>query len=172
MKIGHPKDFWGGALFASIGLLFLVIARGVPGIPFLPGYAMGTPARMGPAYFPFWLGTVLFALGLVICVGAVRNANPGEGARLEHWYARPLVTVLTSIVLFGVLLKPIGMLLAGIVLIVGASLGSVTFRLKPVIYLAISLTIFCALVFVIGLKLPIPLCPDIEAFQAYGLCRA
>ncbi len=172
MKIGHPKDFWGGVLFAALGLLFLVIAKGVPGIRLLPGYTMGTPARMGPAFFPFWLGTILFVLGVVIAVRAVRNAHPGANAALERWYPRPLLTVLTGIVLFGVLLKPIGMLLSGIVLIVVASLGSATFRFKSVIFLAVFLTIFCALVFVIGLKLPIPLCPDVEALQAYGVCRA
>ena len=29
MKIGHPKDFWCGVLFAIIGLAFAVIARGL-----------------------------------------------------------------------------------------------------------------------------------------------
>ena len=38
--------------------------------------------------------------------------------------------------------------------------------------LAVCLVIFCALVFVYGLKLPIPLCPDIEALQSTcALCR-
>ena len=38
--------------------------------------------------------------------------------------------------------------------------------------LAVFLVVFCALVFVIGLKLPIPLCPDLEAVQSISLCRA
>ncbi|HEY2629441.1 MAG TPA: hypothetical protein VGI57_09955, partial [Usitatibacter sp.] len=66
MKIGHQKDFWGGILFAAIGLMFAVIARGIPGLAFLPGYSMGTPARMGPGFFPFYLGTLLFLLGVFI----------------------------------------------------------------------------------------------------------
>jgi len=28
----------------------------------LAGYAMGTPARMGPAFFPFWLGLILILI--------------------------------------------------------------------------------------------------------------
>ncbi len=171
MKIGHPKDFWGGACFTAIGFLFLIIAKGVPGLSFLPGYTMGTAARMGPAYFPFWLGLLLFVLGIVICVQAVRN-DAGEAGKLAKWYFKPVFLVLLGIVLFGILLKPIGMLASGIVLIIVASLGSPTFRLKPTIYLAIFLTVFCALVFVIGLKLPIPLCPDVESLQQFGLCRA
>jgi len=37
--------------------------------------------------------------------------------------------------------------------------------------LAVALVIFCALVFVWGLKLPIPLCPDVESLQQVGMCR-
>ena len=37
MKIGHHKNFWGGVLFIALGLTFAVIARGVPGLSFLPG---------------------------------------------------------------------------------------------------------------------------------------
>jgi hypothetical protein len=136
MKIGHQKNFWGGMLFVALGLIFAVIARGVPGLSFLPGYSMGTPARMGPGFFPFYL-----------------------------W-------VLASICAFGLLLKIIGMLLSGIILVVGASLGSQEFRLKPVLILAVALVIFCAFVFVAGLKLPIPLCPDVESLQEYKVCRA
>jgi putative tricarboxylic transport membrane protein len=65
------------------------------------------------------------------------------------------------------------MLLAGLVLVVGASFGSHEFRLKQTLILGTVLTIFCAFVFVGGLKLPIPLCPDIESLQSsVGFCRA
>lgn len=171
MKIGHPKDFWGGVMFAALGLLFLVIARGIPGVPFLPGYTMGTPARMGPGFFPFWLGTILFLLGVAISVGGVR-ADGGKGGQLEKWHWGPLFWVLGAIVLFGIILKPVGMLLDGIMLVIVASIGSHDFRIKPVVILAVFLTVFCALVFVWGLKLPIPLCPDVESLQQFGVCRA
>ena len=51
--------------------IFAVIAYGVKfgDTVLLPGYAMGTPARMGPAFFPFWLGLILFVLGIGIAVG-------------------------------------------------------------------------------------------------------
>jgi putative tricarboxylic transport membrane protein len=171
MKIGHPKDFWGGVCFAAIGLLFLVIARGVPGLSFLPGYTMGTPARMGPAFFPFWLGTILFILGAVIAIRGMRTKG-GAAGQLEKWHWKPLVTVLSSIVAFGLLLKIIGMLLSGVLLVIGASFGSHEFRLKPTLILAVFLVIFSALVFVVGLKLPIPLCPDIESLQTMPVCRS
>jgi hypothetical protein len=158
-------------MFAALGLLFLVIARGVPGVPFLQGYTMGTPARMGPGFFPFWLGMILTLLGVVISVNGVRT-NGGKDAQLEKWHWGPLFWVLGAIVLFGFILKAVGMLLDGIMLVIVASLGSHDFHIRPVAILAVCLTVFCALVFVWGLKLPIPLCPDIESLQQFGVCRA
>jgi hypothetical protein len=44
--------------------------------------------------------------------------------------------------------------------------------LRATAFLAVGLVTFCALVFVWGLKLPIPLCPAVEAIQAgIGFCR-
>ncbi len=172
MKIGHHKDFWGGTLFAVVGLLFALIARGLPGLSFMPGYSMGTPARMGPGFFPFYLGALLFILGVLIAVAGVRG-KPGAESQVEKFHWGPILYVLGAVVVFGLLLKPIGMLLAGLILVVGASLGSHEFKLKPVLILGVVLTIFCAFVFVGGLKLPIPLCPDIESLQAsVGFCRS
>ena len=174
MKIGHPKDFWGGIVFAALGLAFALIARGVAvgEHVLLAGYTMGTPARMGPGFFPFWLGVILVALGASTSVLALRARAGAEGSRLERFHWKELLFVLGAICLFGVLLKPLGMLLAGMLLVVGASLGSVTFDLRRSILLALFLVTFCALVFVVGLKLPIPLCPAVDAVQSFGACRA
>jgi hypothetical protein len=171
MKIGHPKNFWGGVLFAAIGLIFAVIARGIPSL--LPGYAMGTPARMGPGFFPFYLGMILFALGLVIAITGFRHAHGTENSALEKYHWKPILYVLGATVLFGIILKPTGMLIAGFVLVVIASMGNPEkFHTRDVILLALGLVIFCALVFVWGLKLPIPLCPDIESLQnTIKMCR-
>ena len=126
---------------------------------------MGTPARMGPGFFPFYLGMILLVLGVVIAVAGIRGKR-GEETDVEKFHWGPILYVLGSVVVFGMLLKPIGMLLAGVILVVGASLGSHEFKLKPTLILAVVLSIFCAFVFVGGLKLPIPLCPDIESLQS------
>ncbi|HUQ27798.1 MAG TPA: tripartite tricarboxylate transporter TctB family protein [Usitatibacter sp.] len=171
MKIGHYKNFWGGILFIVLGLIFAIIARGVPGLSFLPGYSMGTPARMGPGFFPFYLGVMLTLLGMFIAFTGFR-VHENDPGKVERFHWKPIFWVLASIVAFGLLLKIIGMLLSGILLVVGASIGSHDFRLKPVLILAVVLVIFCAGVFVAGLKLPIPLCPDVESLQQYAVCRA
>src|SRR6185436_14797086 len=138
MKIGHQKNFWGGMLFIALGLTFAIIARGVPGVSFLPGYAMGTPARMGPGFFPFYLGVILTLLGGMIAFTGLR-VHEGDPGKVERFHWKPILYVLTSIVIFGLLLKIVGMLIAGLILVIGASLGSHDFKLKPVVILAICL---------------------------------
>jgi hypothetical protein len=132
---------------------------------------MGTPARMGPGFFPFYLGVILTLLGVAIASTGLK-VHPNDPGKIDPFHWKPILWVLSSIVVFGLLLKIVGMLLAGIILVIGASLGSHDFKLKPVVILAIALVIFCALVFVVGLKLPIPLCPDVESLQQFGMCRA
>ena len=171
MKIGHPKNFWGGVIFAAIGAFFAIVAKGLPVGTLLPGYSMGTPARMGPAFFPFWLGLMLFLLGVAIAINGIRVKGGPESAFPKfHW--KPILLLLGAVVLFGLILKPVGMLIDGVILIIIASMGSQTFELKRAVILGVILSVFCALVFVAGLKLPIPLCPDIESLQSsVKFCR-
>lgn len=174
MRIGHQKNFWGGLLFAAIGLLFLVIAKGIRfgDTVLLAGYAMGTPARMGPAFFPFWLGLILLALGVLIAILGLREQG-GPDSKFPTYHWRPILFVLGSVVMFGLILKAVGMLIAGFLVVIVSSMGNPEkFHTRDVIVLAIGLVVFCALVFVWGLKLPIPLCPDIEAIQSsIPFCR-
>lgn len=175
MKIGHAKDFWSGILFAAIGGGFALIAKGlsIGDTMLLPGYAMGNPARMGPAFFPFWLGVILFAIGLIIALAGFRHESRPGDTEFPTYHWRPILYVMASVVLFGVILKAVGMLIAGILLVIISSMGNPEkFHTRDVILLAFGLVIFCALVFVWGLKLPIPLCPDVESLQsAIPFCR-
>ena len=170
MKRGNQTDFWAGAMFAAIGFLFLIVAYGVKigDKVLLAGYSMGTPARMGPAFFPFWLGLLLFLLGVAICVVALRSS---EVKPVEKFHWGPILWVLGAVVSFGLLMKPIGMPLAGFLLVVIASFGGDDVKWKPTIFLALGLVVFATGVFVYGLKLPIPLCPDVANLQDMRACR-
>ncbi len=160
-RIAHPRDFWAG-------VMFLVLGAGFAGVAL--NYQLGTAARMGPGYFPFFLGLLLAFLGLAIALAATRARNPGPGVEKFHWM--PLFWVLMPVVAFGLLLKVIGMVLGGVMVVVVSSIASKEFRWKPVLALALGLAVFCSLAFVGGLKLPIPLCPALEVFGKLALCRA
>ena len=171
MKIGHPKNFWGGVLFALIGGGFALIAKGIPGV--MAGYSMGTPARMGPAFFPFWLGMILFVLGVIIAIGGLRSADAGKDGAFPKFHWVPIMYVIGAVVMFGLILKWTGMLIAGLLLVIVSSIGNPEgYKMRDVLLLGVGLVVFCAMVFVWGLKLPIPLCPPIESLQsAIGFCR-
>lgn len=174
MKIGHPKDFWSGIMFIAIGVLFALVAKGlkIGDTVLIQGYAMGTPARMGPAFFPFWLGLIMIALGILIAFLGFRTQG-GEMARFPRFHWRPILLILGSVVMFGIILRAVGMVVAGILLVLVSSLGNPEgVKWRSTIFLAIGLVAFCAAVFVFGLKLPIPLCPDIDAVRnAIQACR-
>ena len=175
MKIGHPKDFWSGIMFVVIGGAFALVAKGLKfgDAVFIAGYAMGTPARMGPAFFPFWLGMILLLLGAIIAVNGYRTKGGSDSAFPKfHWI--PILYVLGAVILFGIILRPLGMLLSGIILVFISSYGNPEkVSVRATAFLAVGLVTFCALVFAWGLKLPIPLCPAVEAIQSsIKFCRS
>ncbi len=158
--IKNPRDFWAGVMFLATGALFAGIAL---------TYKLGTAARMGPGFFPFFLGLILAALGLAILITGLRQKNAGPAVDKFHW--GPIFWVLMPIVAFGIGLKIVGMIVMGLFVVIVSSLGSEEFKLKPTVWLAIGLVIFCSLAFVFGLKLPIPLCPSFELFDKFAVCR-
>lgn len=157
--IKQPRDFWAGVMFTAVGAGFAGIAM---------TYKIGTAARMGPGFFPVVLGAMLIILGVAILLGSLKGRE-GEAVSKFHW--GPIFWVLGSIVMFGVLLKILGMLLAGFLQVLIASYGGPEFKLRTTIILGLCLVVFCALVFVVGLKLPIPMCPGMEFFEKFQLCR-
>lgn len=146
MRIRAPKDFWAGLMFVAFGLGFMIVAR---------NYAMGTAVRMGPAYFPTVLGGLLALIGLAIFVKSfVTNGPP-----VPRIVLRPMTFILIAIILFGVFLRPLGLIVCAAILIGLGALGGHEFKTKEVAILYVVLTIFSVAVFVKGLGLPIPTCP-------------
>ena len=156
--ISNPRDFWSGVMFAVLG-------AGFAGIAFT--YKLGTAARMGPGFFPFFLGLILTAIGVAIILASLKTKGP----KVDKFNWVPLFWVLSSICAFGLLLKLTGVLVAGVMLVIGASYGGPEHKFREALFLAIALTVFCAAVFVGGLKLPIPMCPGFEFFEKFSLCR-
>jgi len=148
VKIKSPKDFWAGVMFIVTGLFFLVWA--------VAYYQMGTAVRMGPAYFPAVLGGLLAVLGAVVFLGSF--AITGE--KLPKFSMRPLILVSVACVLYGYLMKPTGLLVATAALVVVSAYGGHEFKWKEVAILTVVLILFSVLVFVKGLTLPFPICPD------------
>ncbi len=147
MRLRAPKDFWSGVLFVATGL-FAVVYSGI-------SYNLGTAARMGPGYFPRILGLLLIALGGILAVRALRF----DGPRVPHWHWRPTIVVLGSVVLFGLVVEKLGLALSTVMLIVLASSASREFRPRESVLVGIFLAALAVGVFVVGLKLQLPIWP-------------
>ena len=72
---------------------------------------------------------------------------------------RSMFLVLLAVVIFGYALKPLGLVLATVLLIALSALGGHDFRNKEIVILTIVLVIFGVLVFVKGLGMPFNLWP-------------
>jgi len=147
MKIKAPKDFWAGLMFMAFGLAFMIIA--------LKNYQMGTAVRMGPAYFPTVLGGLMAVLGLLVLLGSFAV----EGPKVPRFHFRPMIMVLAGCLTFAYILKPAGLIVSIIALVVISAFGGHEFKWKEVTILGVVLAIFSVFVFVKGLTLPFPICP-------------
>ena len=144
--IRHPKDFFAGLLFIAFGIAAIVIGS---------NYALGTAARMGPGYFPRILGILLIALGLALALRALRMS----GSPVPAFKWRPLLVVLLSVEAFGLIVNYAGVVVSTIFLIVAASAASHEFRWRESLIAGVALAALAVGVFVIGLKLQLPIWP-------------
>lgn len=151
MRLKNAKDFWSGVMFIVVGLFFAGFAQ---------QYDMGTAARMGPAYFPTVLGLLLAAIGVLVSLrGVTTEPEAGHSGRVERFHFKPILLVLGAVVAFGALLRPAGLVVALLALIIVSSLGSGEFRLREVLPLAIGLALLVLAVFIWGLSMTIPVLP-------------
>ncbi len=74
--------------------------------------------------------------------------------------AKALALILASSLAFAYLLKPLGLVLASVILIFVSAFGGHEFKWKEVTILSVVLVLFSVLVFVKALTLPFPVCPS------------
>ena len=112
---------------------------------------------MGPGFFPIMLGGLLAALGLSLTIPAFfRSGDPLPGFGL-----RPLLTILAAIIVFALLLQPLGFVLAAVILILIVGFADPELRPMESVGLALLLTAFSVGIFAMLLGLPLNLWPDL-----------
>jgi hypothetical protein len=146
VKIKSQEDFWAGVMFVGFGILAIVVAR---------NYPMGTALRMGPGYFPTYLGALLIVIGAVTTWLSLRVEGEGTG----KWGWRPLLWLSAAFAGFGLLIESAGFILALLSLIVASSLAGRDTRPLELIILIVVLIAGSVGLFVYGLELPYRLYP-------------
>ncbi len=144
--IRHPRDFGAGLLFGAFGAAAV----------FLSGdYPLGTPARMGPGYFPRVLGILLLAFGAILVLRSLKLA--GAPLAMRNW--KPLTIVLGSVLVFGLAAPRLGLALSTVLLILIASTADREFRWKEAVVSSVVLAACTIGVFIWGLGLQLPVWP-------------
>jgi len=145
-RIASPRDLVAGLLFVSIGIATVIGAS---------DYPLGTTRNIGPGYYPILLGIALVLLGGAIALKAIK-AGSGQPADDEGGLAiRPLIMVIAAVVAFGLLVRPFGLAVAIVALIVISSFAGRDFSVVRVVLLCVGMSALAWLVFIwlLGLNL-------------------
>lgn len=148
LRVRNRKDLYSGLIFMFFGGFFAIVAR---------NYPMGSALRMGPSYFPTILGSLLVILGAIICARSLVSA----GEKISPIGFRPLLLILSAVLVYGFLLDRLGLIIATISLVFISALGGHEFRLREVVILAALLVALSVGAFYYGLGLPFPLWPKL-----------
>jgi putative tricarboxylic transport membrane protein len=116
-------------------------------------YPMGSAGRMGPGYFPSVLAGLLTLVGIIAVIRSL--IRPGEA--VGHFAFKQTFLVLGGVLLFAALVRTAGLVVAILVLALVSLYASSQFRWKSAVIFAIAAVIFCVLVFVKGLGVPMPI---------------
>lgn len=139
------KQAMSGAFLAGIGIIY-----GGTALSSLP---LGEVFNMGPGFFPVMLSGMLVVIGLVLIVQSILKAAPAEGVSIP-W--RPIAFLTAAIVFFASALQYVGLLPAVFIAALLASYADRNAILVSAAITSLVIAIFCAIVFVYGLRAPIP----------------
>jgi putative tricarboxylic transport membrane protein len=140
----NGKDFWTGVIYFVVGSAALIISR---------DYGMGAAVKMGPAYFPTMLGVLLIVIGIISIVRSFLKSGSPIGA--VAW--KGLVLIVASTLLFGMIVRGAGLIIALPLLVMVSASASVRFSWKHSLAEAAVITVFCIVIFLKGLGVPLPI---------------
>ena len=144
LLVRKPKDFF-------LGLIFLGIAIGV--VAYSREYDLGTARQMGPGYLPLVLGLLLGCFGAFLTAGSFF----GEHEPADPLAIRPSILILGAAGLFGVLIRPAGLIVSILMLVVISGLAYRSRKAVPLALYAIGLAAGCVIVFpwMLGQQIPV-----------------
>lgn len=144
LKIKNQQDFVAGIIFAGAGVIALLLAW---------NYSFGTLRQVGPGFFPIVVAWLLAAFGLIMILRSLASKQ-SEAISLSLW---PLTIIVISSLVFGTLIRPLGLPLSAALLVLLSTLASRSLGWLAAISLAIGIAAFVTLVFIVGLGLQMPL---------------
>jgi hypothetical protein len=147
--VRNQKDVVAGLIYMVAGTAFSLGAL---------NYKLGDAARMGPGWFPFWIGVLLVAVGMATVASGMHTRALADDVKRPE--LRAMAWILGAVVLFGLLLNTAGLVLSLVVLVLVSSRASHEFKWKGALLNAVLLLALCVGAFVYGLGLQLPLWPS------------
>ena len=149
MKVSRllaQQDFAGGLAIVAVAGFAWWLARDLPG---------GASGGMGPGTLPKGLAVLLAVLGALLAAHAALR----QGMKLEGASIRGPLLILGALVVFGLAVRPLGLVVAGPLAIVASAFASSEVRWGETLVFGGLMTVFCIALFKFALGLPIPLAP-------------
>lgn len=117
-------------------------------------YPIGTPRRLGAGALPVGLGIALVGFGIVLALQSSSFERIGRTISL-----RVLGTVVTALMIWALVVPLVGFVAGTILLVMVSSLADGRFRPVSTAVLALALAVAGLVIFVYGLRIPLPLGP-------------
>lgn len=136
-------DIMAGAFIVLIGVLAIVEST---------KFEMGTSRRIGPGYFPFYVGVFMVVLGIVI---AIENLwlRPAEGARWQFPPLRSPFLIMAAVAAFALMIERFGLAPAVGTAVFIASLADHNTAIWQKLAVAVAVPLVAVLIFKLGLSL-------------------
>jgi putative tricarboxylic transport membrane protein len=138
------QDILGGLVVIVVAGFAYWLARNLPA---------GAQGGMGPGTLPKGLALLLGALGFALLLNSFNSES------LARWSIRGPLFVLGALVVFGLAVRPLGLVVAGPLAIAAAAFASSEVRWRETLVFGGLMTVFCIGLFKFALGLPIPLAP-------------
>jgi putative tricarboxylic transport membrane protein len=146
LPVRNPQDFYGGLALTGLAVFAIIASISLPG---MRGFAFG------PGTAPRLFAYILAGLGLLIAAMGVIT----DGPRIDPYRIRGPIFITASILLFGLTIRPLGLVTASFLCIVSCALAAEDIKWKETLIWAVVLTAFCSVLFPYGLNLPMQLWP-------------
>ncbi|MBM3486290.1 MAG: tripartite tricarboxylate transporter TctB family protein [Alphaproteobacteria bacterium] len=141
-----PQDIGAGLFLLALAGLALWLGSDLAG---------GRLNQIGAGMFPRVVAIAIGLCGLALVIGGLRKG----GIALERWQWRGPLFILGAAVAFGFAVRPLGLAVAGpLVIMLGAYASRETRWLETLVF-GVVMTAFCIGLFRFALNLPIPVAP-------------
>jgi hypothetical protein len=140
------KDVLLGLIYIGVGVVYAAYT--------LIELDLGTAVNMGPGYFPMVLSGLIIAIGLAVLIQGLPTWREKPFGPV-NW--RSVITILVSTIVFAMLARPAGMVIATLATAGLASSASRHATIVSSVVTSVLLAFFCTLIFVYGLGLPLGL---------------